>query len=151
MRTIECNLPDMKYQPAACVLTRVISHPNNGIFTVDCGYKAIASDPKVLRGEIVGLSDKVEELFQSEEHWVFKMKPGYEQDIPQIGSVLYIIPTHICPTTALYPFVLVAEKGKIVLTLPPHIAIIRPSPRGTSQARAKRGTRGRQSARSSIG
>ena len=104
----------MKYQPAACVLTRVISHPNNGIFTVDCGYKAIASDPKVLRGEIVGLSDKVEELFQSEEHWVFKMKPGYEQDIPQIGSVLYIIPTHICPTTALYPFVLVAEKGKIV-------------------------------------
>lgn len=110
----ECNLPDMKYQPAACILTRVISHPNKDIFTIDCGYKAIASDPKVLRGEIVGLSDKVDELFQSEEHWVFKMKPGYEQDIPKIGDTLYIVPTHICPTTALYPFVLVAEKGQII-------------------------------------
>ena len=112
----EHNIPDLDFKPAACVFTRVVSHPQKNIFTVDCGYKAIASDPKVLRGHIVGFEDKVEELFQSEEHWVFKMKEGHENEIPAIGTELYIIQTHICPTTALYPFVLIAdgEKGEIV-------------------------------------
>lgn len=107
------NLPDLKFVPAATVLTRVISHPADGIFTIDCGYKAIASDPKVLRGYIIGYEDKIEEVLQSEEHWVFKMKEGFKDQIPNVGDVLYVIPTHICPTSALYPEVLVCERNKI--------------------------------------
>ena len=107
---------DMKYEPAAAVLTRCISHPCDGYFTLDCGYKGIAADPKGIRGVIVGLEDKVEDLFQNEEHWVFKMKPGYEKDRPNVGDVLYVIPTHICPTSALYPQALVVNDGKVTAT-----------------------------------
>ena len=107
---------DMKYEPAAAVLTRCISHPCDGYFTLDCGYKAVAADPKGLRGVIAGLEDKGEDVFQNEEHWVFKMKPGYENERPNVGDVLYVIPTHICPTSALYPQALVVNDGKVTAT-----------------------------------
>jgi D-serine deaminase-like pyridoxal phosphate-dependent protein len=109
------NLPDLPITPAAAVLTRVISHPASGVFTLDLGYKSIAADPRVCRGEIQNL-DNAEELFQNEEHWVFRMKKGFEKDVPSIGTILYVVPTHICPTSALYPSVFVAENGKIVDT-----------------------------------
>lgn len=101
-------------EPGAAVLTRVISNPTANTFTLDCGYKAIAADPKGLRGQIVGLADKVEELFQNEEHWVFKMKTGFEDELPKVGTVLYVIPTHICPTSALYAEAVVAKNGDVV-------------------------------------
>jgi len=41
------------------------------------------------------------------------MEKGFEEACPQIGTVLYVVPTHICPTSALYPSVLVAQEGKI--------------------------------------
>ena len=56
--------------------------------------------------------DQAHALFQSEEHWVFEMNPGNEER-PAIGTVFYVIPTHICPTSALYPSALVAENGRI--------------------------------------
>ena len=43
----------------------------------------------------------------------FLMREEYKNDIPAIGNVLYVIPTHICPTSALYPEVLIADKGEI--------------------------------------
>ena len=110
------NLPDLDFIPGAAIATRVISHPNKDIFTLDLGYKGIASDPVGVRGIIIDFEDKVTPLFQSEEHWVFKMNEGFEDSIPDIGTLLYVIPTHICPTSALYSGVLVAENNKIVDT-----------------------------------
>lgn len=106
------KFPDLPFTPAAAILTRVISHPDDGIFTIDLGYKGIASDPVGIRGHIVNLGH-YEELFQSEEHWTFQMKPGYQNLRPNIGDELFVIPTHICPTSALYPFVHVVENGAI--------------------------------------
>lgn len=103
----------MDITPAALLVTRVISHPAEDIFTIDLGHKGIAADPKDGRGFLLGLSDKACEVLQSEEHWVFKMKPEFRDDRPRIGCVIYVIPGHICPTTALYPEALVVEKGKI--------------------------------------
>ena len=111
------SLPDICLTPAGLLLTRVISHPSDGMFTVDLGYKGIASDPAGSRGTIVGLED-AESAFQSEEHWVFRMKEGKESERPEIGTLLYVIPTHICPTTALYSDILVAEDGRITATWP---------------------------------
>ena len=111
------NLPDISLTPAGILLTRVISHPADGMFTIDLGYKGIASDPAGARGTIVGLDD-AEIAFQSEEHWVFRMKEGKEYSRPAIGSILYVIPTHICPTTALYSDILIAEEGKIAARWP---------------------------------
>lgn len=110
------NLPDLDFKPGAAIATRVISHPDKDIFTLDLGYKGIASDPVGIRGIIAGLEDKVAPLFQSEEHWVFKMNEGFEGDIPEIGTLLYVVPTHICPTSALYSEALVSEDNKIVDT-----------------------------------
>lgn len=104
------NLPDLDFIPGAALLTRVISHPAPGIFTTDLGYKGIASDPAAQRGYIVGLEDAVP-VVHSEEHWAFRLED--ETRIPPIGTCLYVIPTHICPTTALYPEILVAKGGRI--------------------------------------
>ena len=105
------NLPDLGFIPGAAVMTRVISHPAPGLFTIDLGYKGIASDPVVQRGYIAGLEEAVP-VIHSEEHWVFKMDDAAR--IPAIGTCLYVIPTHICPTSALYPEIMVAKNGEIV-------------------------------------
>lgn len=107
--------PDLVFTPGAAVLTRVISCPLKGHFTLDLGYKGIASDPEGTRGVIAGM-EHVKELFQSEEHWAFCMEPGYEDRCPKVGDELYVVPTHICPTSALYPSVPVVEKGHMTGT-----------------------------------
>lgn len=96
--------PDLDFRPGAAILTRVISRPAKGYFTLDLGYKAVAADPPGARGVIVSLPH-ARELFQNEEHWTFVMEEGYEHLCPQIGDTLFVIPAHICPTSALYPFV----------------------------------------------
>lgn len=106
------NLKDLDFVPAAVVLARVISHPSEEMFTLDLGYKAIAADPVIQRGYIVNGED-YEAMFQNEEHWVFKVKEGSGAKNPEIGSVFYVIPTHICPTSALYPEILIVEQGKV--------------------------------------
>lgn len=106
------KFPDLDYTPAAAVLTRVISNPDTGIFSLDLGYKGIAADPEGTRGLLLGI-DNCEELFQSEEHWTFRMKPGHEDECPKVGEEYFVIPTHICPTSALYPSVTVVEDGRI--------------------------------------
>ena len=103
--------PDMDYPPAAAVLTRVISHPGSGRFTLDCGTKALSSDQKI-PGYLLDIPADL--LFQNEEHLVFQMKEGLEDQRPAIGSVLYMIPTHICTTTILYPKANVIKDGHLV-------------------------------------
>lgn len=109
------KFPDMVFTPGAAVLTRVISCPLKGHFTLDLGYKGIASDPEGSRGVIAGM-EHVQELFQSEEHWAFCMESGYEDQCPQVGDEFYVVPTHICPTSALYPSVIVVKDGKAEAT-----------------------------------
>ena len=104
---------DLNYIPAAAIITRVISHPDKNLFTIDLGYKGIAADPIGVRGLIAGFEKRAYSLFQSEEHWVFQMNEGYEDCRPPIGTVLYVVPTHICPTSALYSEALVSENGLI--------------------------------------
>jgi len=90
--------PEMTFNFGALVITRVISvHPEQSIFTIDIGCKAIASDP-VVRGTIIG-HPEAEPLFQNEEHWVFRQISG---ELPAEGTILYVLPSHICPTSALY-------------------------------------------------
>lgn len=107
------KFPDLSFTPGAAVLTRVISCPKPGHFTLDLGYKGIASDPAGPRGIIAGMNH-VKELFQSEEHWAFSMEPGFEDQCPKVGDEFFVVPTHICPTSALYPSVIVVEDGKTV-------------------------------------
>jgi len=104
------KIPDMDFPPGAAVFTRVVSHPAGGGFTLDLGCKGIASDPVGERGTIAGM-EEAKPMFQSEEHWVFSLPAG--QALPPIGSDCYVIPAHVCPTSALYPQIVVARDGEI--------------------------------------
>jgi D-serine deaminase-like pyridoxal phosphate-dependent protein len=104
------NFPDMAFMPGAALLTRVVSQPSPDSFTVDLGYKGIAADPAGERGIIAGM-EGAKPLFQSEEHWVFSRAAG--EPLPAIGSACYVLPTHVCPTSALYPEIVIARNGQI--------------------------------------
>lgn len=105
--------PDLPFEIAAVLLTRVVSHPISGYFTVDLGYKAVAADPAVPRAVIIGYED-AETVMQNEEHWVLRMPAGEEKRTPPIGKALYAAPKHICPTSALYPSALIISEGCVV-------------------------------------
>ena len=106
------TFPGLPYTPGAALLTRVVSNPRENWFTLDLGYKGISSDNKICRGLIVGL-EGYEEVFQNEEHWVFRMKPGFEAECPKVGDELFVIPSHICPCSQLYPEVPIVENGRL--------------------------------------
>jgi D-serine deaminase-like pyridoxal phosphate-dependent protein len=101
---------DLVFSPGAAILTRVVSRPREDLFTLDLGYKAIASDQEGVRGIITDLPNAQSES-HSEEHWVFRLSAG---PCPAIGTILHVIPTHICPTTALYPGVYVVRDRRLV-------------------------------------
>lgn len=106
---------DMSFMYAAVLLTRVVSRVH-GHVTLDLGYKAVASDPdapsritlvKPEGGKLTPVP--FDFIMQNEEHWVGKI----DDDI-NVGDVMYAIPTHVCPTSALYEDILVADgKGNI--------------------------------------
>lgn len=106
------SYPDLSFTPGAAVLTRVVSRPSNDTFTLDMGTKAVASDPAPERAVIVGM-EYAKTVLQNEEHWVLRVPEEHIGDIPPIGAELFAIPTHVCPTSALYPAVPAVENGQI--------------------------------------
>lgn len=106
------SFPDLPFTPAAAVLTRVISHPTENSFTLDLGTKAVACDPAPPRAVVVGLED-ARTVMHNEEHWVLSLPREHSHRIPAIGTELFAIPIHICPTTILYPYALAIEEGRI--------------------------------------
>jgi D-serine deaminase-like pyridoxal phosphate-dependent protein len=103
------SFPDLGFEPAALLFSRVISvNRNASSFCLDLGYKAIASDPKGLRGTLWNV-EGAEPLLHNEEHWVFRVAAS---DLPDLGEEVYVLPTHICPTSALHAKVFVIDgKG----------------------------------------
>jgi D-serine deaminase-like pyridoxal phosphate-dependent protein len=103
--------PDLLFQPAALLLTRVISRPTPNRITLDLGYKAVASEnPLTNRVRFPDLPDAVPVL-QNEEHLVIETRSA-ERFTP--GDALFAIPKHICPTTALHQLVYVVSGGRLV-------------------------------------
>ena len=102
--------PDLPFTPAALLLTRVISHPGPGRLCIDLGYKAVASDPVGARARLLELDD-ARPLVHSEEHMV--IETARADGIP-VGTALFAIPTHVCPTVALHRRAYVIEDGQLV-------------------------------------
>lgn len=71
---------DENFIPAGIVMTRVISHPEDGYFTLDLGYKGIAADPPGQRGKLLGV-EHASPVRQNEEHWIWRMDEGFEGEI----------------------------------------------------------------------
>lgn len=104
------SYPDLDFVPGAAVLTRVVSHRGPDLITLDMGTKGVASDPSPERASIIGFEDAVT-LLQNEEHWLVRIPAKKGRTLPPVGSVLFAIPSHVCPTSMLYPSVPVIEGG----------------------------------------
>lgn len=90
--------PPLQVQSAAVLLSRVISRPSSETICLDLGHKAVASEMQPPRVVFLGLEDATP-LMHNEEHLVLRTP---EAERFEIGSLLYGVPTHICPTVALY-------------------------------------------------
>lgn len=90
--------PPVEIENAAILLARVVSRPTADTLCVDLGHKAVASEMSPPRVKLFGLED-AEHVIHSEEHLVLRTKSA--GDFP-VGTVLYGIPYHVCPTMALH-------------------------------------------------
>ena len=103
------KFPDLDYQHAAVLLTRVISKPGSDCITLDLGHKAVASEKPHPRVQFIGLDD-AEAVVHSEEHLTLRTADAASF---KVGDCLYGIPRHICPTVALYDRAHVIRGGKL--------------------------------------
>ena len=98
------------YQPAALVLTRVVSHPHAGVVTCDAGHKAVSADAGVPTCVVLG-HPELTPLSPSEEHLPISVKEG--APTPKLGDALYLLPRHICPTVNNFDVALLIRNGRI--------------------------------------
>jgi D-serine deaminase-like pyridoxal phosphate-dependent protein len=90
---------EQPFQPAAIVLSRVVSLPTANLICTDLGHKAVASEG-LLEDRVVFLNaPQLKIISQSEEHLV--LDAGADHHF-KIGDLLYGLPNHICPTVAVY-------------------------------------------------
>ena len=102
------KLPDLNFLPAALLLSRVVSKPGANRLCLDLGHKAVASENPPPRVQFLELDD-AKAVTHSEEHLV--IETAQANQFP-IGSCLYGIPWHICPTVALHSEAVVIRNGQ---------------------------------------
>lgn len=103
------RFPDLPFQIAAVLVTRVVSKPGENRLCLDLGHKAVASEMKAPCVFFPDLPDAVIEK-HSEEHLVVATGQANEWNI---GDVMYGFPYHICPTVALHEEVGVVQDGRL--------------------------------------
>ncbi len=95
------------YRPAAVVLSRVMSRPKPGVVTLDAGHKALSVDSGVPSGLLLETPDAIP-LKPSEEHLPVELK----QFLP-LGTLLHLVPKHVCTTVNNFTHCIVVEGGKV--------------------------------------
>ena len=105
--------PEWSYVPAVLVVTRVVSHPHEGIVTCDAGHKAVSADQGVPTCVVVG-HPELTPLSPSEEH--LPMQCGKSPLEPHVGDALYLLPRHVCPTVNNFDCALLVRNERIEST-----------------------------------
>lgn len=103
------QFPEMPFQAAAVLLGRIISKPAPGTLCLDLGHKAVAAEMPFPRVWLPQIPDS-RQVSQSEEHLVLKTESAAAWDI---GTEVYAVPMHICPTVIKYPEALLVQGGKV--------------------------------------
>lgn len=103
------ELPGYGFVPAALVLSTVVSRPLPNRVTCDSGHKAVSADAGVPTCEVLGWPG-LEGLKPSEEHLPLDVKSG---KAPERGELLYLIPTHVCPTVNNFDRAVIIRDGKV--------------------------------------
>ena len=94
------HFPDLPFQPAAYVMTRVISRLSDDSVCVDLGHKAVSADKPQPRVRFDQFPNAMLEM-HSEEHLVIRSSECRDLNV---GDRLIGIPQHVCPTVSLYDF-----------------------------------------------
>jgi D-serine deaminase-like pyridoxal phosphate-dependent protein len=102
------KLPDLEFQPAALVLTRVISRPGPNLLCLDLGHKAVAAESPPPRVNLLNLPD-ARPVAHHEEHLVVETARAGAFGV---GHCFYGVPWHICPTVALYAEAVIVKEGR---------------------------------------
>ena len=103
-------LAEQPFQPAALVMTRVISLPGPTTLCLDLGHKSIAAESELSKRIAFLNAPELRPVGQSEEHLVVEAGEGHGY---RVGDVLYGLPYHICPTCALYERAFTVANGFI--------------------------------------
>ena len=99
-----------RYTPAVLVVSRAVSHPGGNIVTCDAGHKTLSVDCGVPNCEVLGHPD-LKPMKPSEEHLPIAVPQG--RPLPPIGSFVYLVPKHVCPTVNNFDDALIVRDGKI--------------------------------------
>lgn len=108
------KFPDLPFEPAAVLLTRVVSKLAGNRLCLDLGHKAVASENPHPRVRLLEIPDATF-VMHSEEHLVLETPRADEF---AIGQCLHGIPRHICPTVALHSEAWVIQGGAAVTSWP---------------------------------
>jgi D-serine deaminase-like pyridoxal phosphate-dependent protein len=90
---------EQPFIPAAIVVSRVISLPDDGKICIDLGHKSIAAENEISKRAYFLNAPELKLISQSEEHGV--VDAGLDHHYKP-GDVFYILPFHVCPTVALF-------------------------------------------------
>ncbi|MCL4205844.1 MAG: D-TA family PLP-dependent enzyme [Pirellulaceae bacterium] len=102
--------PDLDFEIAALLLTRVISRPAADLITFDLGYKACAADPPLENRLVFPDLPDARLVRQNEEHMVVRSRTATHL---QPGDFQMAVPWHICPTVALHKLVHVIDGRRV--------------------------------------
>lgn len=103
-------LPEQRFAFAALVVTRVVSVLDSQTLCLDLGHKSIASENPIDRRVYFLNAPDAQPIGQSEEHLVVKVA---DTSVFPVGTVLYGVPYHVCPTVALHDRAWVVENQTI--------------------------------------
>jgi len=104
------QLPEQEFEPAAVLVSRIISKMEKHLICTDLGHKSVAAEKPFPRVHFLNLP-QAEAVAQSEEHLVLDVGDNADW---VVGDVLYGIPMHICPTVALYERVFVVRDQRVM-------------------------------------
>ena len=100
--------PELPFEPAAVLLTRVLSVVNEHIICLDLGSKATAADPQQPRVVIPTIAE-YDIIGQHEEHLNLTVP---DSSVHKVGDVHFAVSKHICPTVNAYAELIPIVDGK---------------------------------------
>jgi|SRR6185312_4841094 len=101
---------EQPFLPAALVIARVISLPDETKICLDLGHKSVAAENKLSKRVYFLNAPELVMVSQSEEHLVAEAGADHKF---KVGDVLYGLPYHICPTVALYERAITIENDRL--------------------------------------
>lgn len=114
------TLPNWGYRPAALVLSSVVSSPLSHQVTCDAGHKVVSADAGIPSCAVIGYPNLTPGK-PSEEHLPLSVADTNlttENGFPKIGTKLYLLPRHVCPTVNNFDHALLVARGRVVAVEP---------------------------------